>query len=929
MDPATVLTALAELTPANHRRDWRLDATGGRSLVWLANPARARSSRAAKRLAAMDVLHRDERLLRRGWVFLLGIAQADGRKRKVRLPLLSEPVRMRRVRGGYRIVSAGDLELTPLVSDREIAATLESAAGAGTASWARDPATADWVREAAQAIGLPVTEVRLATPDRVRGPAKTLWPPEPPSDRLLGVAGAALYAVRDGHRGGIRETLLNWSSRPGLAQTALAAIYHRPDREPEAVEPADDDQDVLSPLPLNPAQTEVVRRARTEPVTVVSGPPGSGKSHAVVAAALDAVDRGGSVLLVTQSAHAADVLGDLLDRYPGPTPVLFGDAERRKNIAAKLAAGTGQGYPERTLRADQAAVAAAQARVRQLTAAVDAALELEERAAELTRWAPLVPALQAVAPGAFQPGTDLDRAAELADSLRSPAENWWRQLCRRRADRRFRAILGAGPRVPDGKLLAAIAAGRAIQSAAKLAATGGTELGPAWYTLHAAAAELAATVGTAMRHRAASSARWGRAARAGVASLANALRAGRNRRRELLAGMDGAALVRALPLWVGTASDAEDLLPPVPGLFDLVILDEASHLDQLQAAPVLARAGRAVVVGDPRQLRFVSFVAEADVSATLRRHRLDDRADVRRMSAFDLAAATAPVTWLDQHYRSMPHLIDFSARKFYQGRLTVATRHPTNDAADVIDVIRVPDGEVIRGVNNAEVEAVVAAVRELAGRGTAGIAVISPFRAQADALEAALVRSFSVTEMERHQLRVGTVHAFQGSEAHTVVASLGLVDHDASARMRFVADPSLFNVLVTRARERMLMVTSLRHDIGLIGEYLTFSEAGPQPPGDTPTSHEWTTALADELRRVGQSVRRGYPVGPWRIDICLGDGAAAVGLVTRVHLDGRSAHRQRQRALIRAGWRLVDAYPSRWSSDPVRAAVELAARMKP
>jgi hypothetical protein len=53
------------------------------------------------------------------------------------------------------------------------------------------------------------------------------------------------------------------------------------------------------------------------PVTVVSGPPGNGKSHAVVAAALDVVDRGGSVLLATQSAHAASVLAELLSRYPG------------------------------------------------------------------------------------------------------------------------------------------------------------------------------------------------------------------------------------------------------------------------------------------------------------------------------------------------------------------------------------------------------------------------------------------------------------------------------------------------------------------------------------------------------------------------------------------------------------------------------------
>jgi hypothetical protein len=59
-----------------------------------------------------------------------------------------------------------------------------------------------------------------------------------------------------------------------------------------------------------------------------------------------------------------------------------------------------------------------------------------------------------------------------------------------------------------------------------------------------------------------------------------------------------------------------------------------------------------------------------------------------------------------------------------------------------------------------------------------------------------------VAELERLGLRVGTVHAFQGSEAHTVVAVLGLVDDDSPARVRFVSDPNLFNVLVTRGPVR-------------------------------------------------------------------------------------------------------------------------------
>jgi hypothetical protein len=42
-----------------------------------------------------------------------------------------------------------------------------------------------------------------------------------------------------------------------------------------------------------------------------------------------------------------------------------------------------------------------------------------------------------------------------------------------------------------------------------------------------------------------------------------------------------------------------------------------------------------------------------------------------------------------------------------------------------------------------------------------------------------------------------------------------------------------------------------------------------------------------------------------------------------VHPDGPVAHIRRERALRRAGWRLLDAFPSRWSDNPAAAALEL------
>ncbi|WBC07883.1 AAA domain-containing protein [Micromonospora sp. WMMA1947] len=910
MEAATILTALADLAPAGAERIF--DVSGaGRPLIWLAEPDRAPRDATLDRLAALDALHRDQRILRRGLAFVIGAADLDGGRRRVRVPLLAQPVRLERTSRSYRIVPAGDLELTSLVEDRDLAGRLEAAPGLAGPGWLGAPGTKAWITAAAEAAGLKPVTVQARPPRRID------------DDQLVGVAAAALFTTRDVLAGRLRDTLLAWAARPGLADTALSRLYTgRGDSTPSGTDAQGDDTDaeVLSPLPLNAAQRELVRRTRTEPVVVVSGAPGNGKSHALVAAALDAVDRGGSVLVATQSVHAADVLGDLLRRHSGPAPVLFGDAERRETIAADLAGGAAAGTDDATLRDADAAVAAARDRVAALSEGIGVALDEERRAAALPDWQPLLPALSRDVPRLFDPEVDLDAVRSALSAATASGDGWWRHWQRARAGRRLRRL--SGDNVPVERLRTALDAAGAVRAAARLAATGGTDLAAAWRALTTAEAALAEAVGTAMRHRATSAHRWSDAARRATGGLAAALRAGRNRRRELLAGLDAQALVRALPLWVGTVTDVEDLLPPVPGMFDLVVLDEAAHIDQLRAAPALARARRALVAGDPRQLRFVSFVADVDVVATLRRHGLDrfgDRLDVRRSSAFDVAAGAAPVTWLGEHHRSVPHLIGFSARRFYGDRLELVTRHPRNERADVIDVVTVDGASVVDGVNQAEVTAVLDLVRRFADAPPAGgIAVVSPFRAQADAIETALLAAYDVDEIERLGLRSGTVHGLQGSEADVVIASLGLVDDDPPSRHRFAAGPNLFNVLVTRARRRLAVVTSLRSPEGLVGDFLAY-------PGRPPAAPE--AELAEELRRLGLPVRPGYPVGRWRVDLCVGTDSDAVGVVCAVHPDGVAAHLERQRTLIRAGWRLHEAFASRWSGDPIRAALDLASRI--
>jgi len=357
------------------------------------------------------------------------------------------------------------------------------------------------------------------------------------------------------------------------------------------------------------------------------------------------------------------------------------------------------------------------------------------------------------------------------------------------------------------------------------------------------------------------------------------------------------------------------------------VIDEASHVDQPLAALALVRGKRAVIGGDPRQLRHVSFVSDQAVRDALAEEgteSLADRLDVPKVSLFDAATAAASVHWLTEHYRCAPHLISFAADRFYEGRMALLTTHPSIADIDCIDVEEVSGTRDTKGVNQQEIDAVLAHLRRRVAAGVQSIGVASPFRAQVDALEQALLDALNSGDTIPVRVRVGTVHGVQGSEFDEVVISLALSDEDGASAWRFVNDQNLLAVLTTRARRLVHVVSSARQPVGLIADYLHHADVPPTETAGVDPPDDWTIRLAAELINLGIAVRTGYPVGHWRVDLVVGPRESAVALETRPHPDGVNAHLARWRALQGAGWRIHDAYPSRFDHDPARAAVELA-----
>ncbi|GAA2267822.1 hypothetical protein GCM10009853_021360 [Glycomyces scopariae] len=907
MDPARILTALADLAPVNKVAATDVDEVGKKA-AWGGSLTTVPG---AAELAAHDELHRDERLLRQGWGIVTGVHRVDGKRRRLAVPLVTRPVRLEVAQTepfDHKIVPAGDLAFHPRLVGTEhahrLAAVLAPERAGGDLA---DPA---WLLAAATAAGYAVNAVTHR--------------PDPEGAQPVVLARSVVYVSGPRTESGpIGQRLHDWAGRPGLDATALAAMYDAADRTAEPAAALDDaDAEIRSPLPLGAEQAAAVRSARTAPVTVVAGAPGCGKSHTLAAIALDAVARGQSVLIATQSVYAADVLARLLDRHPGPEPMMFGDTERRGGGTVATRATVSKKDAELARRGAADAVDLLQ----RVERAAATRLDMERRRLRALD-APVF--LLDDFPGLRD--ADLD-AVEAAAAASRGSGGWpWTRWRRRKAKREL--LRRTGTAADSAALQRCIGLARDLQAMTRLAAEGGPRLEPLWRSLEQADRDAAQAIGAALRAEAASvERRSGKADRA-LAELRTAqYRGDQAQRRAVLEHVDTTALMRAVPLWIGTIADAESVLPARAGVFDLVIVDEASHVNQLRAAPVLARARRAVVAGDPRQLKFVSFASDEKLSQVLERHGLQAlgaRLDTGRVSLYDLACGAGPVVELTEHHRSVPHLIGFSAAKFYGGRVRPVTAHPRVQQTDAITVHRVAATAADeQGVVAAEVDAAVALLAGLVADGGRGLAVLSPFRAQAEAIEAAVMHRFDLDTIRAQRIRTGTVHAFQGSESETVIAALGVAPGDPAGRKRFLAGANLFNVMVTRAREHLHVVTALDAPGGLVGEFLDYADRAPGAlPGDG-AEGEWCVKLAGALSGADATVRHGYPVGHWKIDLVVGEGDAAFGVVCAVHPDGPRAHLERHRALRRAGWRLVDAFPSTYTDDAARAAVDVLAELR-
>lgn len=521
------------------------------------------------------------------------------------------------------------------------------------------------------------------------------------------------------------------------------------------------------PALLSDSQLSLIDAVNSSTLTACQGPPGTGKSFSIAAAATEQILSGKSVLICCRTNEAADVLQTKLSAMV-PSSQLIVRAGRKQHLkqlrrkVTQLMSGKVSIPSERKHDLLE----------RQIKETVEQIYRQE-------KW------LQ----------DEMEEAVATGEWFRSPPESWWIQL------RKWIHL----KRLNQSPLLAEVA---------------GT-----FHELHEKRFQKAREFHRSFHQK----------------NLADALATGKVRQalrayqkalghryasdqEKALHAIDPTHLLKVFPIWITTTDDLHRVLPLKPELFDLAVMDEATQCDLPSALPVLYRARRALITGDPKQLRHVSFLSNVRHKQLAELHRLSPTDQeifhYRKVSAIDRALdetlGTASRVLLNEHYRSLPDLIRFSNEHFYQNQLHLMREPEVFDHRE--EVLRFVKVEGVRdeaGVNEPEIDAALEICQTIAESDSqSSLGFLSPFRAQVDAFSWALRSKLSPDVvsllLNRNKLIAGTGHSFQGDERDGMILSLGVTNDCATGVRRFVEREDVFNVAVTRGRQWMVVCHSLK-----------------------------------------------------------------------------------------------------------------------
>ena len=364
----------------------------------------------------------------------------------------------------------------------------------------------------------------------------------------------------------------------------------------------------------------------------------------------------------------------------------------------------------------------------------------------------------------------------------------------------------------------------------------------------------------------------------------------------LFSKIDYRLLLKALPVWLCPLTALHKALPLRESLFDLVIIDEATQASISSCLPALYRAKRAVIVGDPKQLRHLSFLSrkqQKSIQSKTGLNHVEFDINYRDNSLIDFADQAvkrqSEVTFLDEHYRSLPDIIEFSNSRFYGNSLRVMTEKPGTQTRSPLRIVNVQNATRVDGINRVEARAIIDKTKEIIesqrhipDKFKLSIGLLSFFSDQSKLLQDLLYAECAIVDLSRHKIRAGTPYAFQGEERDIMLISCAVDDNTPNGTYQYLNRPDVFNVAITRARNLQFIFVSSKSipHTSLLSQYLnSITSIKPRTAKyDNVSRDRNIRQLITVFEELNYTILQNHPIAGITMDLILLNGSSVIAV---------------------------------------------------
>lgn len=434
----------------------------------------------------------------------------------------------------------------------------------------------------------------------------------------------------------------------------------------------------------------------------------------------------------------------------------------------------------------------------------------------------------------------------------------------------------------------------------------------------------------------------------------------------------GPAIQDLKPVFMMSPLSVAQFLKPGGLSFDLLVMDEASQVEPVDALGAIARVRQIIVVGDDRQLPptafFKTLTGEGEEQGE------DEEAVLRASdteSILDLCLAKgAPYRMLNWHYRSKhPSLIAVSNREFYDSKLLIVPSPEDLTTGVGLRFHHLKDAWYDRGgtrTNPAEARIVAEAVIEHARHHphqSLGVAAFSVAQRQAILRELEWLRRANsdlepfFAEDRLEPFFVKNLENIQGDERDVIFISVGYgLTKEGTLAHNFgplsaAGGERRLNVLISRAKSRCEVFCnftgkdidperSAAQGVAALRLFLTFAETGSFDLASTGPNEPVSEIEADVARALqaeGFETRSKIGVSTFRVDLAVVDQSQPGRFALGLEFDGpqyrdapsaRDRDRLRRQVLEAHGWRIYRVWSADWYLRPkeelarIKAAIE-------